>query len=252
MHIVEFSGVQWLVAAIAAFCVGLSKTGFGGVGMIAVLLVASIMPAQESTGFVLPLLIFADCFAVTAFRKHAQWSHITRLIPPAFVGVIAAYAWMKWMRDIPDAVFKPLIGWIVLAMVVLQWLRSRNTEWLADVPDKPAFGWVMGGACGITTMLANAAGPISTIYLLAMKLPKWEFVGTGAWFFLIVNLFKVPFSLNLGLISGTSLATNVLLLPGILAGVALGRFLLSRISQQLFENLLLGFTALAAVRLIVP
>jgi uncharacterized membrane protein YfcA len=252
MNIAHFNSAQWLIAIVAAFCVGLSKSGFGGMGMIAVLLVAGIMPAQESTGFLLPMLIFADCFAVTAFRKHAQWSHIVRLIPPAFLGVVAAYAWMKWMKHIPDHVFKPLIGWLVLFMVVLQWLRSRNEDWMSHIPHTRGFGWTMGGACGITTMLANAAGPISTMYLLAMKLPKWEFVGTGAWFFLIVNVFKVPFSIDLKLINGLSVTTDLLLLPAIIAGIALGRFLLSRISQQVFENLLLAFTALAAVRLILP
>jgi uncharacterized membrane protein YfcA len=156
------------------------------------------------------------------------------------------------MPYISDAVFKPLIGWVVLFMVGLQWARSRNENWMADVPNTRGFGWVMGGACGVTTMLANAAGPVSTLYLLAMKLPKWEFVGTGAWFFLIVNLFKVPFSLQLGLINGLSITTNILLIPAILVGVALGRFLISRISQKVFENLLLVFTALAAVRLIIP
>ena len=107
-----------------------------------------------------------------------------------------------------------------------------------------------GVTTGVTTMLANAAGPVSTMYLLAMRLPKWEFVGTGAWFFLIVNVFKVPFSYDLGLISGVSLGRNAILFPAILCGVALGRFLLSRISQKLFENLLLAFSALAALRLI--
>lgn len=249
MNIAAFDNAQWLLAIAAAFCVGLAKSGFGGFGMVAVLLVASIMPARASTGFLLPLLIFADCFAVTAFRKHAQWSHIRRLIPPAFAGVVAGAVVMPY---ISDAVFKPLIGWLVLFMLGLQWARSRNENWLADVPHTRGFGWVMGGACGVTTMLANAAGPVSTLYLLAMKLPKWEFVGTGAWFFLIVNLFKVPFSLKLGLINGLSITSNLVLIPAILVGVGLGRFLISRISQQVFENLLLAFTALAAVRLIIP
>jgi uncharacterized membrane protein YfcA len=250
MNEINFTQTQWLLALLAAFCVGLSKGGLSAFGMFAVLLLAEILPARASTGFLLPLLIFADFFAVAAFRKHAQWPHIIRLIPPAFGGVIAAYVWMHYYRHIPDSVFKPMIGWVVLFMVVLQWVRTQKEDLLEKVPESRIFGWVMGAACGITTMLANAAGPVSTMYLLAMRLPKWEFVGTGAWFFLIVNLFKVPFSYDLGLISGLSLGRNAVLFPAILAGVALGRFVLGRLSQKLFENLLLAFTALAALRLI--
>lgn len=101
-------------------------------------------------------------------------------------------------------------------------------------------------------MLANAAGPVSTVYMLAQKLPKWEFVGTGAWFFLIVNLIKVPFSWNLGLIDLVSLKTNFILIPAILCGIALGRAVINKIEQKLFEKILLVFAALAAVRLLFP
>jgi uncharacterized protein len=247
----HLSSTGWILAVFTAFFVGLTKGGLGGFGLVAVLLAAQILPnnAMKSTGFLLPMLIFGDIFAVTFFKKHAQWNHIRKLLPPAIVGVVAGYFWMKF---ISDATFKPLIGGIALVLCIVQWLRMRDENLFAGIPHTKIFTWAMGGLCGVTTMLANAAGPVATVYMLAQNLPKWEFVGTGAWFFLIVNLVKVPFSWDLGLISLVSLKTNILLIPAILCGIALGRAVINKIEQKMFEKILLIFAALAAVRLLFP
>ena len=99
-------------------------------------------------------------------------------------------------------------------------------------------------------MLANAAGPIIAIYCVAVGLPKFELVGTSAWFFFIINAFKVPFSVALGLIHGQTLALNAILSPAILFGMFVGRWLTTHIPQRLFDGLLLVFAAVAALRLI--
>ena len=98
-------------------------------------------------------------------------------------------------------------------------------------------------------MLANAAGPVMALYLLAVSLPKWELVGTSAWFFLVINVFKVPFSYNMGLINSESLAINAALAPAVLPGMWLGRWLIQRISQRIFDSLLLTLTGIFALRL---
>ena len=244
----HFTPLQWLLAALAALSVGISKSGFGGFGMVTVLLMAEIMPARQSTGAVLPLLIFGDILAVAVFRKHAQWRHIFRMLPPAVLGVIAGWLFMR--LTVPDKAFRGVIGGIVLLLTALHCLRQWRPRLFTHVPHRAWFAWTIGVWSGVTTMLANAAGPIMTLYLLAVGLPKWEFVGTAAFFFLVVNLVKVPFSVSLGLINNVSLLFNVVLVPFVALGIFTGRKLIGIVPQKLFEQLVLIFAAAAAIRLI--
>ncbi len=249
MDFSQLTPAQWAMAVLAALTVGFSKGGFGGIGMLTVTLVATLMRGheRESTGVVLPLLICGDFFAVHAFRRHVRWPLLIRLLPPALIGVCLGFF---WMRQMSDASFKPVIGWIVLCLAAFQICRQVWPERLQSVPHGRPFTWTMGTGAGVTTMLANAAGPIMTLYFLAVRLPKLEFLGTTAWYFLIVNLFKIPFSANLGFIHPGSLLFDAALVPFVATGVVIGRFLIHRIDQKLFERLLLGLTGLAALHLI--
>ncbi len=238
---------QWLLAALAALSIGLAKSGFAGIGILAVILMAEIMPARESTGALLPMLIVGDIFAVIAFKKHAQWNHVFRLLPPAFAGVVLGWA---IMGRIPTGHFRAVMGLIVLIMVVLEIVRRLRPKMFEKVPHTRAFAWSMGGWTGVTTMLANAAGPVMIMYLLAVDLPKLQFIGTSAWFFLILNLSKVPFSYQLGLINMGTLTLNLLMIPIVGLGVLGGRLLIGFIPQRLFVTLVLLFAGLASIRLI--
>ncbi len=236
----------WLAAYGAAICIGLSKTGFGGVGMVAVVLMAQILPARESTGAVLPMLIAADLFAIRAFRQYTVWGHLAGLLPAAVLGIVSGWLVMPLLSE---QIFRPLIGWMVLFLLGLTVAQKLSRRLSAAAAAHPAIAWPLGWLAGVTTMLANAAGAVMTIYLLACRLPKYEFVGTAAWFFFIVNVIKVPLSASMGLITPGSLMLNLLLLPGIVAGVAAGRYLLGRINQGVFEWLMIGFSLLGGLRL---
>ena len=242
-----FTPAQWGLAVLAAFCIGFSKSGFIGTGLLTVAIMAQLFSARESTCALLPLLIIGDIGAVLAFRQHARWPQIWRMLPPTLAGIIAGYA---FMRAVPDARFGPIIGWIVLAMVVLQAARKLRPALYEGVPHTRPFACAMGATAGVTTMLANAAGPVFSLYLLALSLPKYALVGTSAWFFLIVNVIKVPFSAHLGLIHGSSLAFNLVLVPAVVAGVFAGRWLVAIIPQTVFEIVLLVFATAAALRLL--
>jgi uncharacterized membrane protein YfcA len=100
-------------------------------------------------------------------------------------------------------------------------------------------------------MLANAAGPAIALYCIAVGLPKFEVVGTLAWFFFIINVFKIPFSAGLGLIRSDTLLLNVVLLPAVIVGVLSGRWILHRLPQRVFDLLMLAFATIAALRLIL-
>jgi uncharacterized membrane protein YfcA len=243
----HLSALQWILAAVGGTSLGLAKAGLAGMGLVYVVIFAFLFGAKSSTGVALPMLLVGDAFAVTAYHRHANWKYVWRMLPPAFVGVMIGAA---MMGSISDAAFRPTIGWIILALSAMQVARMRWPDWLGDVPHTWWFVWGIGLLAGVTTMLANAAGPIILIYCLAVSLPKFEMVGTSAWFFAIVNAFKVPFSVALGLIGPTTLLLNALLVPFVLLGVLSGRWLIYRIPQRAFEVISLAFAAIAALRLI--
>ena len=154
------------------------------------------------------------------------------------------------MPLVPEGAFRPFIGWLTLGLVALMILQ-RTTRLSELAADRPVVAVPAGWFGGVATMLANAAGPVMAIYLLACRLPKLELVGTGAWFFFVVNLAKVPFSVALGLVDRRSLLLTLALVPAVVVGGFSGRWILDRIDQRLFEWLLLAFTLAAALRLIL-
>ena len=248
----DFTAFQWLLAVLAAAGIGVSKSGLPGISLLHVAIFAHLFPGLASTGVVLPMLVAGDIGAVLLFRRHAQWAHVFRTLPPALVGVVVGWVVMGWTQrqGIAAARFTPVIGGIVLTLVVAQLVRDWKPELFARVPHTRGFAWTMGFIAGVTTMVANAAGPVMGLYLLAVALPKDAFVGTAAWFFLLINLIKVPFSIQLGLISGPSLTLNLLLVPAIIGGLFLGRTAVSRLPQKWFDTLVLAFALVAAAKLL--
>lgn len=242
------TSTQWTLALVAGLACGIAKAGLAGVGMLTVLLMAEIFPGKQSSGVVLPLLIFADILAAVMYRQEILWSRIRELFWPILAGIVAG--WAVLLR-LPDAAFKPLIGLMVLIMLALHLVRGKAPRLTANLAGSAVFTWTGGLLTGLATMVANAAGPIATIYLLILGLPKREFVATMAWLFLLVNLVKVPFSLHLGLISGGSLTLNALLVPTVIAGLAIGRAAVHRIPQKPFQVIVLSLAALAAARLLL-
>jgi hypothetical protein len=234
--------------AVAAFCSGLSKTGFAGVGVLSVAIFANIiLPVQNSTGALLPILVCADCFGVFFFRKHAEWRYLWKLFPWVVVGIVLGCFALGKFND-SDA--RKTIGIILLVMVALQfWRQGQSGDLAARLPHAWWFVGLTGIAAGFATMTANAAGPLMVLYLLAIGLPKLSIVGTGAWFFLFVNIFKVPFSAHLGLISANSLRMDALLCIPMIPGALVGPLILKRINQRAFEIMVLAFTVIAAIRL---
>jgi uncharacterized membrane protein YfcA len=243
----DFSMSEWLLALLAATGIGVSKSGLPGISLLHVVLFAQLFPGLQSTGVVLPMLIAGDIGAVVLFRRHADWSHVWRTLPPALVGVVIGW----WIMSRSRATnFNPVIGGIVLGLAVVQLVRNWRPDLLSHVPHTRGFAWTIGLLAGVVTMLANAAGPVMGLYLLAVALPKEVFVGTAAWFFLLINLFKVPFSAQLGLINGGSLALNALLVPMVVAGLFIGKATIAKLPQRLFDTLIIAFALAAAARLL--
>jgi uncharacterized membrane protein YfcA len=246
------SAADLILLAVGALLIGFAKTSIGGVGAISVALFAAVLPARESTGALLPLLIAGDLFAVQAYRAHAQWARLLRLFPSVAVGIVAGAVFISLVDDVT---MRRTIGAVLLGLVLLTLWRRRTQRSAEGAAGAGASGWPAalgyGSLAGFTTMVANAAGPVMSLYLLTARLGKLEFLGTAAWFFFLVNLFKVPFSIGLGLLTVDSLKLNVVLVPAVLVGALAGRVVIRRVNQTLFERLVLGFTALSGVNLLL-
>ena len=219
---------QWLVLGFAAFLVGYSKTAISGVASIAIVLFAAVLPARESTGTLLPLLIAGDITAISVYRRHADWGLIRRLLPWIFVGLVVGAV---FIANIDNGAMKVAIAVLLLVLLAAQVWSSRArlfggsdvTTEEAVVPEltpsqQRLLSPVAGSATGFATMVANASGPVMTLYLLASGYAVVELVGAAAWLYFVVNLIKVPFSIGLGLIHPGSVLLDVALLPAMGAG----------------------------------
>ncbi|MFV0415143.1 MAG: sulfite exporter TauE/SafE family protein [Chthoniobacterales bacterium] len=229
---IDLSIISYILLFTGSIFVGMSKAGFAGTGIFGIIIFAAVLPARESVGMILPLLIIADLLAIFTFVKYVDWKQVFTLAPPATLGVIGAWFLMP---HISDANFAPFIGVLILCLLLMMlWLRFSPA--LTNFTLRhPHFGKGMGFLAGLTSMLANAGGPPASLYLLTRKLPKMAFVGTGAWYFFFLNLFKVPFSSSMGLINKQSLLLDLQILPFIIIGFFTGLWLLNKINQTLFE-----------------
>ena len=245
-----------MIGAFCAFNIGLAKTGMPGLAIMAVpLFVLTVGDARLSAGWLLPVLLTADLFAIVYYRRHAAANRLFGLLPWVVIGLAAgAYA-----LGYPEQLLRRLVGGILLAMLIVFWLRKRQSRALphaSTTPEVPPDVWwhagLYGSAAGFATMVANAAGPVMNVYLLSRRLPREEFVATGAWFFFCVNAAKIPVYHYHGLISAKSLAFDLALAPATIAGALLGRRLLHAIPEIWFERVALTLALLGTILLFLP
>ncbi|WP_266392722.1 sulfite exporter TauE/SafE family protein [Streptomyces canus] len=253
MTLWHISGWGFAALAAAAVLVGFSKTAVSGANTVSLAIFAAVLPARASTGALLPILIAGDVLAVLTYRRHAHWPTLWRLFPAVAVGVVAGTLFLQWADD---GIVRTSIGAILLFMAGVTLWRRRTAD-AADEPDEVATrtGRVKARSYGVlggfTTMVANAGGPVMSMYLLSAGFRKLGFLGTSAFFFLIVNVSKVPFSVGLGLIDGHSLLLDLALVAFVVPGAFLGKWAVNRINQTLFERLVIAATIVGGVQLLV-
>jgi uncharacterized protein len=235
---------QWFLGIFCAFLVGVSKTGLPGLGILVVpLMVLTVTDARQAAGWLLPILCTADVFAVWYWRRHAAVGKLFALAPWVLAGMGMGAAALV----LREGVLRVIVGAIVLLMLLAYLIRRRRP----DVLGVGSHAAPYGVSAGFATTVANAAGPVMNLYLLSKRLPKEEFVATGAWFFFFINLMKIPIYLGHGLISQTSLAFNGILVPAVLAGALAGRWLLYRMPAGLFEFLVVSLTVISTVLMLI-
>jgi uncharacterized membrane protein YfcA len=243
----SLSPTELTLLFLGALGIGVSKSGFPGLSMFHVVVYAFVFGALESTGVLLPMLVVGDFFAISVFGRKAVWAQVRRLLPPTLVGIFIG--WLL-MGHLDETIFKRLVGVIILSLTAVQVGRTWKPNWFDQVPHTRLFAVTLGLMAGLTTMLANAAGPVVALYLLAVSLPKWELIGTTAWLFLVLNVLKLPLSYNLGLITPSTLMLGAAMSVAIPIGIFVGRWMVSRVSQKWFNGILLAFTGIAAMRMI--
>lgn len=242
----------WALAAFGCFLTGLAKGGLPGVGNITVLIFASVFEPKASVGLLLPILISADIVAVVIYRRTVDWRSVWRLWPWMALGVVFGTI---LFGAISSEGIRRVIGFVVLAMTLLQILRKvlekRSPESAKKLtPQNRIYSGSLGLIGGVATMLANAAGPVGQLFLLSAGLPKTVFVGTSAWIFFLINVFKLPFQAYLGILHVSSLSISFRLMPFAMLGAFVAPVIVRRINDQWFVRVVWFFVIVAGIKLL--
>ena len=243
--------MEWLPLIVAALIIGIAKTSFGGLGSVAVALMALVMPTKESTAAALLLLITGDIVAVLRYRSNADWGMLRSLLPSVLPGLLLGAV---FIRVVNDLMFRRSIGAILLISVLIQLaVTARRKPPVAGDDTRPPRALTIGAgvAAGFTTMAANAAGPVMALYLQVSKVDKMRFLGTSAWFYFIVNVSKTPLTAALGLFTPRVLTTAAMMIPVVLLGTVIGVAVIGRVKQRTFDILTLLTSVVAAGALIL-
>lgn len=236
------------VVASCVFLYGMSKTAMPVAGVLAGPVLAAALGAPVASGFVLPLLLVADLFALARYRQHADWPLILRLVPGVLVGIIIVGVLFA-LLDVQT--LGRIIGVLILASVILEAWRRRFPRAADEAPPRRLVVGFFGALAGMTTMAANAGGTAMTLYLINMRVSMLAFMGTFSWFFFIVNGLKVPILVGLGFLTPETLLAGLWFVPVVVAGALIGIPVFARMNERVFTDVALALSAVAAVWLIV-
>ena len=240
----ELSYLQLVFVFSVALMIGMAKTGVQGAGMLSVPLLANVFGGQLSSGIMLPMLVLADVFGVWYYHRDASWHHLKILFPWAAAGVVIGTITGSYIND---QIFKIVMAaTILISVVIMLWLEKLGTP--DKVPTSKSFGIATGVAGGFTSMVGNLAGSVMSVYLLSIRLPKNAFIGTTAWFFMVVNWFKIPFHAFVWhTISWDIMLLGLITLPAIIVGAYLGIIIVRKLTDTMYRWFIIGMTLIAAI-----
>jgi hypothetical protein len=242
----QLSYQHLVLIGIVGLFIGMAKTGVHGMGMVAIPILAVVFGGKNSSGIMLPILIFADFFGVSYYHRHTEWSHLKKLLPFAILGIVLGTLIGNWINDV---LFRQLMAVIIFGSLgIMIWLEKSTRK----LPNAIWFSILIGLASGFTTMVGNLAGSVVALYLLSMRLPKNEFIGTAAWFFMIMNLLKVPFHVFIWqTISFQSFMLDLILIPAIATGAFVGIWIVKKIPEKSYRLFIIAMTAIAAIFMVI-
>ena len=239
----QLSWLNWSLAFLAALILGMGKAGIKGLGVLIVTIMAILFGGKASTGILIPLMVVADILAVFYYNRHTQWKFLLKILPTMVLGVLVG-VWFG--NDISEKLFRQIMAvFIILTVIMMVWMDQKKNK---TVPTHWLFASSMGLLSGITSMIGNLAGSFANIYFLAIRLPKNQFIGTAAWLFLIINVFKLPFHIFVWkTVTPESLLLNLFLIPGILIGFFTGVTLVKLLNNEVYRKFIIIVTAAGAL-----
>ncbi|MFY0600420.1 MAG: sulfite exporter TauE/SafE family protein [Cyclobacteriaceae bacterium] len=243
----DFSVADLSLFFLVATFIGMAKMGVPGMGLAAVPLLALVFSGKESSGVLLIILCFADIFAVIYYHRHANWRQLIKLFPWAALGIILGALFGQW---IDDQVFRVTMAIIIIASLILMVFTNKSIS--AKLPGVFWFAILLGILGGFTSMVGNLAGSVMALYFIAMNFNKNEFIGTTAWFFIIVNWFKIPFHIwSWGTINPDTLLLDLTAIPFIVLGAWIGLSIVKRIPEKTYRWFIILATSAAALLMIL-
>lgn len=234
----ELSLVHFCIAVTAAFLIGFSKGGMKGISVLYITLMAVVIGAKNSTGIILAFLMLGDLMAVIYFKRHVRWNFLFKLLPWMILGVLAG---VYLGKDLPEATFELIFAVVIIFSVFMMIWWEKKKE--ASIPRQPWFAALMGLSAGVTTMIGNLAGAFTNIYFLSIRIPKNEFIGTAAWLYFLINIFKFPFHFFVwGTITVETLKFNLCLAPAVCLGFFVGIKVVNRINEVFYRRMIIALT----------
>ena len=233
-----------VVPAIIIF--GIAKSGLGGsIALIAVPLMTVVMPLNQALAIILPILILSDFTAVYKFRKEFDFGTLKLLIPFAAIGIFIGSVTFSYFSE---NMLKFIVGLMGFFFTAHYFLFKKNKL----SPAKKSF--LKGGICsivaGFTSFCVHAGGTPTSIYLLPLRIKKEIYIGTRVIFFTFVNLIKLPFYINLSMITLDSFKQSMMLFPLSVVGILTGYQILKYVEENLFYNIIYALILITSSRLV--
>lgn len=247
--------VFWVFVSAAIIIQGISKSGFaGGAGILSLPLMMLVMPVDKVAATLLPLLILLDMNAIYHHRHNKDWGVIRQIYVPAVVGiVIGALVWWRVGEagiEVYGGYIKRFVGVLAIFLAFYIMAKEVSLEWVRGKKAGPRVGWIAGILAGFSSTIAHAAGPIVSLFVFSKDLGKTMFVGTVAWAFTLINLTKLPFYVAVDLVDFSVLRFDLFLVPLIPMGSYLGKWMHYRVSEKVFNRIIMALTSVAGVQLL--
>ncbi len=234
------------VCVIGVCMLGVSKGGFFGLGVMALPLMSLWVHPLVAGAIILPTALAQDVLTVWTYRRDWSAWNLKLMIPSMTVGIVLA--WIV-AASLSPAQIRLAIGILACLFVLRHWLSTRFERFTPAPNTTTAI--IFGTAGGVTTMLANAGGPVWQMHLLPQKLEKLTYVGTVAMLFATSNLVKIPAFFTLGTLTTENLLIGASLLPVAVISNYAGIWLVRRTPTELFFRIayvLMFFIALELMR----
>lgn len=240
--------VVLIMIIFVTFMISLSKGGLGGMlGALATPMMVLVIPADQTLGLLLPIMLLADVFAL-AFNW-GKWNSrlVWLMLPGAVIGVTIGTV---FIANAPVDALKIGLAVIALSFVLYKIFEKRILGSL-QYRERNWHGWLAGTGAGFASSLAHSGGPPIIIYFMLLDVTPGVFVATSVLFFAILNWVKVPYYLYIHLFDFPRLLQLAWLIPIVPLGAWFGRWLAIKISKGVFDGIMVALLAVAALLLLI-